>query len=169
MSRRWLAAVAAGLLVVLYLVSWTVYARLHLPPQRYDQLPPGAVASKLGAEFSLVELSQSLVLTGLYDRSVAAPPGAVWVVARLDVTRRAEVQNFNCQLVLVAADGRTWEPASSTTVSREVEACAREAPLGQTTPIETIFQVPESDANRLVGVAVPQNTAGRDPVLTRRG
>ncbi len=167
--RGWLTAAGAALLVALYLVAWLTYTRLHLPPQRYDQQPPGAVASKLGADFTLVGLQQTLVLVGKYDRSETAPSGAVWVVAQLDVTRRAEAEFFNCELVLVGTDGRSWEPEPPLAVSRELENCPPdEVPLGQTSRIETIFQIPEVDADRIAGVAVPQNSTGRDPALTPR-
>lgn len=165
--RRWLTTALAGLLVVLYLVVWVTYTKLHLPPQRYDEQPPGAVATKLGADFTLVELTQSTVLAGAYEQTALASAGAVWVVARLDVTRRTPSENFNCQLILVGSDGRTWEPTFSLSVSRDLERCPPDGtPLGQTTPTETFFEIPAADADRIVGIAVPQNTAGRDPVLT---
>lgn len=165
--RRWLSAALAALLVALYLISWLTYTRLHLPPERYEQRPPGSVASKLGADFTLVALTQSVVLTGRFDQSTTAPAQAVWVVARMDVTRRTAAGSFNCQVVLVAANGRSWEPSPPLSISRELKNCPpTEAPLGRTTPIEAIFMVPEADASRILGVAVPQNGTRRDPVLT---
>lgn len=165
--RRWLTAALAGLLVVLYLVAWVTYTRLHLAPQQYEPLPPGAVASKLGADFALVGLTQTTVLAGKYDNTATASAGAVWIVARLDVTRRAPAENFNCQLILVGSDGRSWEPATLLSVSRDLERCPPDdAPFGQTTRVETFFEVPVVDADRIVGVAVPQNDSSRNPVLT---
>lgn len=165
--RRWYQAALAALLVGIYLAWWLTYAQVHLPPIRYDQLPPGAVASKLGADFTLRSLTQSEELVATYGEPRPAPAGAVWVIASLDVTQHSVQPNFNCALMLVADDGRSWETPSGLFLSRPTERCLPpDAVLGLTYPIEAIFQVPVSDVDRIAGVGVPQYNAGRDPLLT---
>ena len=89
------------------------------------------------------------------------------MVARLEVTRRSVEQYFNCEVRLVGPGGRQWESESAITVSRDSDKCVPDdVALGQAHPIEVIYVVPAEDANQLRGIAVTQNTAGRDPVLT---
>lgn len=166
-ARRWWQAAIATLLVGIYLVSWLTYTRLHLPPERYEQLQPGAVVTKLGADFTLISLTQTTALLDKYDGPQSPSADAVWVVAEMSVTRHTLEQYFNCKVFLVAADHRAWEPASLLSVSREADNCpGDEIPLGQAHPIEVLFQVPVDEATQLAGVAVPQGNTGRDPLLT---
>jgi hypothetical protein len=165
--RRWLQAALAALLVGLYLVWWMTYARLHLAPEHYDQRPPGAMATKLGAEFTLTSLTQTTQLPDTFGESHSPSADAVWLVAQLRVTQRSVEPNFNCGLVLAAADGRSWQRDSGLGISRPTDSCLPDdAVVGRSYPIEVDFQVPVSDVGKVVGVAIPQFNAGRDPLLT---
>jgi len=164
--RRWCNLAIAASLVGLYLVWWITYARLHLPPERFDQLPPGATATSRGAEFILLSLTQTTSLADRYDDPKPAPADAVWVVARMEVTQRTAGERVNCAVVLVAEE-RRWEPISDFSVSRPTSSCVpADAVLGQTYPIEVVFTVPVSDVDHIVGVGVSQFDSGRDPLLT---
>jgi hypothetical protein len=166
-TRRWYQAAIAALLVGIYLACWLTYVRLHLPPLRYEQLPPGAVATKLGGDFTLVSLTWSNELVDTDGERHSPPADAVWVVARLDVTRHTVDQYWNCVVTLVGDNGRSWEKPFGLGYSRPFDSCVPDdAALGQTYPIEIDFQVPASDVDRLLGVAVPQNNSSRDPLLT---
>lgn len=156
----------AIVLVGCYLSWWSTYARLHLDPGEYEQLPAGRTATKLGAEFTLVSLEQSTQLIDQFDEVNPADPNAVWVLAKLTVTPRTIKDNFNCLIPLVATNGRSWDPVSLGP-SLESETCAPDdAQVGQTYPIEILYQVSDSDVGRIAGVELTQYKAGRDPVLT---
>lgn len=168
-ARRWLAAVAAVLAVALYLLVWTTYGRLHLPPDRYVQLAPGAAADKLGADFRLVSLQQTERLVGRYGGSTPADPGAVWVLARLEVTPHVLDKNFNCGVVLVARDRTTWSTGLNG-VSRETPSCTPDHPTpGRAYPVEVSFSVPAARAGDLVGVGLQRFGAGPDVLLVPAG
>ncbi len=166
-ARRWYQVAMTVLLVGIYLAWWLTYAHVHLPPLRYDQRPPGAVLTTRGADFTLVSLTQSTELAETNGERRPAPAGAVWVVARLEVTQRSLQPNFGCVVVLVGNDRRNWEMPTGLLLQRSTERCLPDAAvLGQTSPIEAVFQVPVTDVDRLTGVGVPQYNAGRDPLLT---
>jgi hypothetical protein len=168
-ARRWLAATAAVLVVALYLLVWTTYGRLHLPPDRYVQLAPGAAASKLGADFRLVSLQQTDRLVGEYGGTTPADPGAVWVLARLEVTPHALDKNFSCGVVLVARDRTTWSSGLNG-VSRKTPSCTPDNPTpGRAYPVEVIFSVPAGRTADLVGVGLQRIGAGPDVLLVPAG
>jgi len=166
--RAWLHLAIAMVLVGCYLSWWSTYSQLHLDPNEYEQLPAGQAATKLGAEFTLVSLEQSTQLVDQFDKVNPADPNAVWVLAKLEVTPRSIEENFNCSVPLVGTTGRVWE-AVSLGPSREAERCTPDdAKIGQTYPIEILYQVADLDAGRIAGIELSQFKAGRDPVLTPR-
>lgn len=166
--RSWLHLAIAMVLVGCYLSWWLTYARLHLDPTEYEQLPAGRAATKLGAEFTLVSLEQSAQLVDQFDKVNPSDANAVWVLAKLEVTPRSIEENFNCLIPLVGTTGRVWDPVSLGP-SREAETCAPDdAQIGQTYPIEILYQVSEGDAGQIAGIELSQFKAGRDPVLTPR-
>ena len=163
--RRWLAVAVAALAVAVYLLAWTTYVRLHMSPDRYVQLLPGASASSLGADFRLVSLQRTERLMGKYGGPNAADPGALWVLARLEVTPHALEENFSCSLLLVARDRTTWS-TGITGVTRETPSCTPDNPTpGRAYPVELTFQVPANRADDLVGVALQRFRPGPDPLL----
>lgn len=166
--RAWLHLAIAMVLVGCYLSWWLTYARLHLAPNEYEQLPAGQAATKLGAEFTLVSLEQTTQLIDQFDKVAPADANAVWIVGKLEVTPRSIEENFNCLIPLVGTNGRVWDPVSLGP-SREAERCAPDdAQIGQTYPIEILYQVSDADAGQIAGIELSQFKAGRDPVLTPR-
>ena len=165
--RGWLTAGVLVLLVGSYLVGWTTYTRLHLPPRRYDQRPPGVTAVKQGADFRLVSLRQSAQLVDRYRGPQPADPGAVWVVAEMEVTPHRRAEDFTCSVVLVGEDRTIWESAGLTGVSRATPSCPEgDVVPGRTYPIEVTFEVPLSRVDALAGVAINLYRADPDPLLT---
>lgn len=164
--RRWLYLAIVVSLVGLYVVWWMTYAGLHLPPERFEQQPPGAVVMSQGAEFTLISLTQTTDLLDRQGELNPAPADAVWVVARLDVTPRIKNDLLSCTVVLVAEGQRSWE-RNGDYVSRPIDRCVPDdAVIGQTYPIEADFTVPITDVDRIVGVGVSQFNGSRDPLLT---
>ncbi|MCW2811665.1 MAG: hypothetical protein JWP61_2123 [Friedmanniella sp.] len=162
--RSWWATAVAVLLVALYLVWWLTFTRMHLPPTRFVQRPPGATATSQGAEFRLVSLQQTEQLSD-GDEPVAAAAEAVWVVARFTVTVRAAEAVRSCAVRLVGPEGRTWEKPAAY-LSRETPDCVpRDAAVGAVFPVETFFEVPRADVAGLRGVAVTRYDAGTESVL----
>lgn len=155
-TRAWLAALGAALLVMLYVVVELVYSSTHLPPERYRPVDAGASVVVRGAEFRVLALRQ----TGYWGTDGGEPaspePGAVWVVAQLEVTPREKRDYLLCTMELVSTDRRAWAPVT-TGPSREGESCApepEEAQIGTTYPFVLGFQVPAGEVDRLAGLAV---------------
>lgn len=164
--RGWWRAAIVVLLVAVYLAWWVTYAQLHLPPRRYEQRPPGAVVSQDGADFTLVSLARSPALKNTGGEEQPAPPGAVWVVATMEITQRRVDPDLICSVVLVGSNGRSWSPPGLLGLARPTEDCLPDdAVLGRPYPMEVDFRIPATDANQIMGVAIPQAGTGRDPLL----
>ena len=90
-------------------------------------------------------------------RSSGAPdPGAVWVVAQLEVTPRRHTDYLLCSLSLVATDGRTWDTASDAP-THEGESCAPDpenVQLGTTYPFVLGYEIPAAEADEVAGLAL---------------
>ena len=155
--RAWLRAACVLVAVAVYLNIWTTYALYGLTDYgRYDQQDPGAVVTAMGAEFRLVSLVQTTELVSSSTQEISSPSiNAVWVVARIDVVRRTDDPNLFCSFAVLGPGRRVWEP-SRDYVSRDATGtCARDSmPLGQTWPLEVIFQIPERYVGELAGVAL---------------
>ena len=164
-GRSWLAVAATVLAVAVYLLGWTTYGRLHMSPDRYVQLLPGTSASSLGAEFRLLSLQQTERLVDTYGEPNPADPGAVWVLARLEVTPHALEENFSCSLLLVARDRTTWSTGIKG-VTRAIPTCLPDDAVPERTyPVEVAYSVPANRVGDLVGVALQRFRPGPDPVL----
>ena len=165
--RAWLAAAATVLLAILFVVVWSTWVQLHLPPRRYAQLPPGATAVQEGVQFRLLALRSTTSLADQYAGFTSAPPGSVWVVADLEAVRQTSEQPL-CTLLLVDGRRRSWEqPFTTRLPSREQEDCVPDdAAVGRTYPVERVYLVPEDTVGYLVGLAVDPLEAGAFDVLT---
>jgi hypothetical protein len=165
--RAWLAGAATLLLAVLFLVAWSTWTQLHLPPRRYAQLAPGATAIQTGVQFRLLALRSTTSLADQYDGPTSAPPGSVWVVADLEAVRQT-TQKPLCTLMLVDDQRRSWEqPSGSSRPFREKEDCVPDdAALGRPYPIERVYLVPDDAVGHLVGLAVDRFEVGALAVLT---
>ena len=167
-ARAWLSALCALLLVMLFVVVELTYSSTHLPPPRYRPVEPGAVAEGPYADFRLLSLRQTDRWGKGYDGDPGSPdPGAVWVVAQLEVTPRRQQDYLLCTMTLVATDGRAWQPASPAP-THEGESCAPEpeaAQIGTTYPFVLGFAVPVADADRLAGLALETYSWRPSPLL----
>lgn len=152
--RAWLVFAALALLTAVYLVGWSSYAALHTR-DRYEQRPPGAAASRGGAEFRLVGLTRSDQLAdGTSGRTQDADPGAVFVVAVVEAVPRVAEPVTLCTVALLGPGGRIWTP-DTVQVQRSVPSCSPDdAREGQPYRFEAVFQVPERDAGLLRGLAL---------------
>jgi hypothetical protein len=170
--RAWLTAAIAALLVLVYLVVELTYSSTHLDPPRYAPVEPGGIAHGRSADFRLLSLRQ----TEGWGRETAgepgaAEPGAVWVVARLEVTPREHEDYLLCTMSLVATDGRSWEP-EGVGPTHEGESCAPDpenVELGTTYPFVLGYQVPVEEADDLAGLAVNLYSWRSYPLLRPAG
>lgn len=155
--RVWLAAAIAALLVLLYLSVELTYASTHLDPPRYAPVEPGEVGRSGSADFRLLSLRRTEAWGREVGGGAGSPdPGAVWVVAQLEVTPRVREDYLLCTMDLVATDGRSWEP-EILGPTHEGESCAPDpgdVEIGATYPFVLAYQVPISDADRLAGLAI---------------
>jgi len=153
----WLMAAIATLLVLVYLVVELTYSSTHLDPPRYAPVEPGGTAHGRSADFRLLSLRQTEAWGREIGGEPGAPePGAVWVVARLEVTPREHEDYLLCTMSLVATDGRSWEP-EGVGPTHEGESCApdpKAVELGTTYPFVLGYQVPVEEADDLAGLAV---------------
>lgn len=166
--RAWLAALGAFLLVLLFVVVELTYSSTHLPPPRYRPVDAGAVAEGPYADFRLLGLSRTERWGTEVRGDAGSPePGAVWVVARLEVTPRRQQDYLLCTMTLVSTNGRAWEPASPAP-THEGESCAPDpeaVELGTTYPFVLGFEVPVDEADHLAGLAVETYSWRPSPLL----
>jgi hypothetical protein len=168
--RAWLAAALAVLLVLTYLsVEWT-YSSSHLPPPRFHPVAPGAVAHGTYADFRLLSLRRTEHWGHDTDGQPASPdPGAVWVVAELEITPRRHQDYVLCTSSIVATDGRSWAPVDLGPV-HEGESCAPDeddepVQLGTTYPFVAAYEVPEPEADHIAGIGIETYTWHAQPLL----
>jgi hypothetical protein len=168
-SRAWLWAGAAALLVLVYLVLWTLYAMTHAADYpRFRQLGPGSSARQHQADFRLVSLVRAPELAADQGDSQLPSSGAVWVVATLEVVRQADDESFGCVTELLGPGGRVWEPATLSVVRSAPRFCSPdELRVGQPFTFEQVYEVPARYADQVYGVVlVNRGDAEPNEVLT---
>jgi hypothetical protein len=169
-ARSWLVAATVLILSAAYLTCWATYAYVHLSGgTRHRVLDPGQSAVIPDATVRLTSLSQAAELADQKYGSEPSlpPPGAVWVVAVLEVTTTPADGNAHCDLRLVGPDRRLWQ-AEALLVRRTLpSSCSDdEVTPGRPATIEVDFAVPERFAGEIVGVAVlDPASAARTQVL----
>ncbi len=165
-TRRILFVVAAFAAVGIYLIWWVTYAGIHYIP-RFSMRPPGASGESHGASIRLLSLTRADQLSDAGGGQPALPePGAVWVVAELEVVRHDPVKEFFCEAQLLGPEGRLWSVAS-VRVQRPTPDCNRDLGVGQPARSESIFMVPSRYADQLSGLALTDSSsAARTPVIT---
>ncbi|MFT4295271.1 MAG: hypothetical protein QM582_07650 [Micropruina sp.] len=161
-SRQWLVAAIAVLAVLAGVVAWTSYLNAR-GAAHWRQTEPGAMADPLpegGMPMRLASLTVTPMLTT--DRGdQPAPAGALWVIAVIDY--QPPPQGSHCGLVLLAADGRRWNPVGSLDYSgsRALPQGCGGTP-GEGVPRgEQIYLIPADAAGTLAGLG--------HPVLGHRG
>lgn len=171
-ARVWLGTLVAVLLVLLYLSLETTYASAHLPPPRFHPVVPGGVAHGPYADFRLLSLRQTEQWGQDVDGSPGSPdPGAVWVVASLEVTPRKHQDYLLCTLSLVSADGRSWA-AEGLPPAHQGASCVpdpEDVQLGTTYPFVLGFQVPLGEADHLAGLGLQTYSWRASPLLRPPG
>ena len=164
-ARAWIIAATVLTLAATYLVAWGTYAYAHMNSTvRYTVLDPGQPVVLPAATVELVELTLARTLTSTYASQgpTSADPGALWAVASMEVTITPGSTGPICIFDLVGPDRRLWEPAFGVSGRTLPGSCSDdEVPVGRPTRIEVIFQVPERDADQLVGVAVSSGSSWR--------
>ena len=157
-ARAWIVALTVLALAATYLVAWGTYAYVHMNSTvRYTVLDPGQPVVLTAATVELVDLTLARTLTSTYTSQgpTSADPGALWAVATMEVTIAPGSTEPLCVFDLIGPDRRLWEPAFGASGRTLPSSCSDdEVPVGRPSRIEVIFQVPESDADQLVGVAV---------------
>lgn len=167
--RAWLSTAVVGLVVLLYLVGWTVYSLAHTGDDRYRAVDPGAPATVRDAEWRLLSLVRTTRLTASSGEPGYADAGATYVVAQLERTPVAASDFALCATALLGPGGRIWEPGgySLGLPVREAPTCSSEdRVVGQSYRFEVVYVVPTAFVDEVVGVALPdRSTADRTPVL----
>jgi len=165
--RSWWVLAALALVTAVYLTGWSAWATLHTA-ERYEQLAPGASSERDGADFRLVSLTQSSQLadqTGA--RSQPAEPGAVFVVAVVEVVKQRGDATVRCAVDLLGPGGRIWTDTLPS-VSRAVPYCSPDDfVVGRPKVFESVFVVPERYADRLLGVTLTSRRGTRPSAVLR--
>lgn len=167
--RTALVAAGVGALVLLYLLWWTTYARIHFE-QRYAPEPRGAAGEVAGTSIRVLSLTAAPQLADQRygGEPESAEPGTVWVVAELEAVQAPGATKFFCTLELLGPDGRRWPPQTKT--SRTLPSCSADALSARPLRFETIFLVPERFRGELVGIVLLDPSGPeRAPVVTPAG
>lgn len=167
--RAWLRTAVVGVVVLLYLVGWTVYALARTGDDRYRALDPGDTATVRGAEWRLLSLEQTTRLAASAGEPGYAGAGATYVVAELERTPVAPSDFALCATALLGPDGRIWEPGGygPEFPIRDAATCdSADRVVGQTYRFEVVYLVPTAFVDGVVGVALPDRLdPARTPVL----
>ena len=164
--RRILLLTISATLVLIYLVWWVTYAGTH-QGERFSQLPPGRAAESRDATITLLSLVQAQELIDAKGGEPLAPdPGAIWVVAGIEITKHRADDQFLCGFAAIGPDRRIWE-GSRPYIERSAPSCDDdEIVVGQPYPFEAIFMVPQRYADQLAGIApIDRSASKRSPIL----
>lgn len=154
--REWLVTAVAVLAVLAAVVGWTAYLNAR-GVQHWQQTGPGAMADPLpegGMPMRLASLTVTeMLVTDRGDQP--SPAGALWVVAVIEY--QPPPDGSHCALVLLAVDGRRWNPLSSLDYSggRSLPSgCGRKPGDGEPRG-EQIYLIPADAAGALAGLGQP--------------
>jgi hypothetical protein len=163
--RRILLAVGALAAALIYVIWWVTYAAIHLTP-RYSTRPPGAAAEVAGTSVRLLSLVRSDELRDAMGGQPEFPaPGAVWIVAELEMLRHDSGKTFYCDIKVLGPQGRVW-PEAAFQVQRATSDCDIDNPVGQPVRVESVFMVPARYVDQLMGIALEDgSTPARTPVI----
>lgn len=165
--RGWLFAGTAFGLVLVYLLVWVTYAGSHVQGVgRFRQLAPGAAGTVGDAQFRLLSLRQTLELDATEGEPAGPPsPGAVWVVAELEIVPAREDPERLCSFAILGPGRRVWE--STAQASRALPSSCRDATGAGRGPgrFETVFVVPERYVHQLRGVVVRDLGSARRQIV----
>lgn len=166
-TRAWLWTTCAALLVLIYLVLWTLYGTTHLSTYaRYEQLAPGAAYQQHHADVRLLSLVRTPELAATEGDSQVASPNAVFVVAELEVLPQAKDPDFFCLTELLGPGGRTWDPSSVDAERAKPQLCSDEdLHPGRPFAFEQVYEVPMRYADQLFGVVAVDNTSAKPEVV----
>lgn len=172
--RAWRLAGVVGLLVAVYLASWTAYSTNGLVAySRYQQQPAGAAVPFGGSQVTVLQMTRTAVLAGTASgggAGVPAGPHLVWVVVDLQILRTAAEETAMCDFDLLGPDRRRWQAALSPASGRRLPTfCDRDdIRTGVPYRYQEIFSVPVMYADQLYGV-VPETADEPIPVLRPAG
>lgn len=157
-GRSWIMAAMAFACVLMYLCIWMTYSGTHTYA-RYQQLPPGTTATVDGVTYKLIKLTRTEVIVDGRETK-PAQAGAVYVIAELEITTNKK--DPTCSVQLVADGRRTWDSDADFFDRKLPQYCGDyEHPVtpGRPWRFEQIFLIPQKFADRLYGVAVPDNSS----------
>ena len=156
-------------LVTIYLTWWVAYAQTH-QEDRYTQLPPGQAAEFEDGTVRVVSLgvANELVRSSGGEPAVA-DPGAVWVVATVEVLVTRQTDRIWCSMDLLSTDGRIW-PKGGPGIERVLPGCPGDFVTGQPYRFEAIYTAALADIldtrGSLAGLALPDPVSvSRTPVI----
>ena len=166
--RRILFLTVSATLVLIYVVWWATYASTH-QGERFSQLPPGRAAESADATISLLSLVQAPELVDAKGGEPLSPdPGAVWVVAGMEITKHRAGDRFLCGFAAIGPERRIWE-GSSPFVERAVNNCDDDDRGRAAVPVRGDLHGAAAYAVELAGIApIDHSTAKRSPILLPR-
>ncbi len=168
-ARAWLRLAVVGLVALLYLTGWSVYALTRTGDDRYRAVEPGAAVTALDAEWRLLSLVQTTRLASSSGEPGVAGARAVYVVAQLERTPVRATDFARCTTALLGPAGRLWEAAGyeADLPPRDAPSCSSEdTVVGRGYRFEAVYVVPEAFVGDVLGVVLPRGApAQRKPVL----
>lgn len=157
-ARSWIMAGMAFACVLMYLSIWMTYAGSHTY-SRYQQLPAGTTTTVDGITYKLIKLTRTDVIVD-GQQTKPAQAGAVYVIAELEIT--TDKKDPACSVKLVADGKRTWDSNADFFDRRLPQYCGDyDHPVtpGRAWRFEQIYLIPQKFADRLYGIAVPDNSS----------
>ncbi|WP_432559366.1 hypothetical protein [Granulicoccus sp. GXG6511] len=159
MSRRgpraWLGLWIVLMLCATYIAGWVFYATMHQTAVGV-QLPPGVSAvTGDGVEIRILAMHQSREVSGEYATK-SASPGATFIITTFEATV-PEPESF-CHMELLGRDGKKWEYTTKASVGRPASFSCHEFAPGVPTRGEIMFEIPQTEADHLMGIRLTFET-----------
>ncbi len=148
-SDRWLLVAATLTLCLAVLVFFGGFQYARATP-RYEQAPPGMAYSRDGTTARVISIvAAEQVRTGVASKAETSPKGALFVVARVEISGVPD--GFTCSGRLVLSDGRTF---NETFVSKPQGPTCLDLRKTGAVEVGLYYLVPEESVPRIVGIAM---------------
>lgn len=162
-TRVWLLVIIIASITGSLIAGWVFYVGTFTS-DRFGQLPPGAAfRNNNGFSIRVLRLIARPSIPGTIEPD-PAPPGAVFVVADLEVTAPDPLPaEGGCSMELVGRGGRTWE-SSFQSLPDIPSGCSDLLP-GETGAAAVVYTVPAAELGSIYGLGFENFDGSRDMVI----
>lgn len=149
--RQWIAALVTLALTFALSGVWALWVVRRTGEYPQDRLAPGTAWHQAdGSTVRLASWQEETVLVDSAGKRHPSAPGAHWVLVKLQFTGVGE--ETLCQFDLVGDGGLRWKTSPDAPYLADGTTYCRDKEAGPDPLVTAIFQIPDSQLGKVVGV-----------------